>query len=87
MFTADSAFKGRGRSIPFYFNGVGHPIGKATLPTHVQVNFLLSINESYSERGVPEQIQGILGFGFFKMTQCFIDCASERIFFLTNQEK
>lgn len=41
-----------------------------------------SIKESYTSRGVSEAIQGILGFGFFKMTKCFIDYAADRIFVL-----
>lgn len=145
--TIEEAFKKEGYiSIPFSFNGVGHPIIKATLSNNVQANFILdtgasinlldyemakeletnliptgekgagagglaydiygidmfsleisgqhfifdnffsmdffSIKESYSSRGVPEEIHGILGFGFFKMTNCFIDCSDERIFIL-----
>lgn len=42
-----------------------------------------SIKEGLSSRGVTEEIQGILGFGFFKMTKCFIDYSADRIFILS----
>lgn len=145
--TIDEAFIKEGYiSIPFSFNGVGHPIIKVTLSNDVQANFLIdtgasinlidyeiakelgitltptgekgagagglaydifsieifslvmseqhfsfsdfysmdffSIKESYTSRGISEEIQGILGFSFFKMTNCFIDCSNERIFIL-----
>src|SRR5688572_32466407 len=148
--TIEEAFTREGYvSIPFLFNGVGHPLIKATLANNVQANFLLdtgaavnlldyqfakelklnlaptgekgggaggltydifslekislevsgqhfrfdsffsmdfsSIKEGLTSRGVTEEIQGILGFGFFKMTKCFIDYSADRIFILNNQ--
>jgi hypothetical protein len=145
--TIEEAFIREGYvSIPFTFNGVGHPLIKATLANNVQANFLLdtgaavnlldyefakelklsltptgekgggaggltydifslekislevsgqhfrfdsffsmdfsSIKESLTSRGVSEEIQGILGFGFFTMTKCFIDYSANRIFIL-----
>ena len=43
-----------------------------------------SIKQALISRGVPEEIQGILGFGFFKMTKCFIDYSADRIFILND---
>ena len=43
-----------------------------------------SIKQALTSRGVTEEIQGILGFGFFKMTKCFIDYSADRIFILNN---
>ena len=147
--TIEEAFIREGYvSIPFSFNGVGHPQITATLPNNVQANFLLdtgasinlldyefakehklsltptgekgggaggltydifslgkislevsgqhfkfdsffsmdfsSIKEALTSRGVSEEIQGILGFGFFQMTKCFIDYSDNRIFILNN---
>lgn len=131
-------------SIPFAFNGAGHPFIAATLNNTIEVNILLdtgasanlldhelakelklnlastdekgggagglihdifsidevllaingqhfkfdnflsmdfsSIKLSLSSNGVTEAFQGILGFGFFKMTKCFIDYHSNRLF-------
>ena len=145
--TIEEAFAGEGYvSIPFSFNGVGHPLIKATLANNVEANFLLdtgasinlldyefakefnlnltptgekgsgaggldydiyslenfsleiggqhfrfddffsmdfsSIKEALTSREVNEEIQGILGVGFFKMTKCFIDYSAGRIFIL-----
>jgi len=41
-----------------------------------------SIKQSLNSNGVTDDFQGILGFGFFKMTKCFIDYADNRIFVL-----
>jgi hypothetical protein len=143
--TIEEAFAREGYvTIPFTFNGAGHPLIKATLADNVDANFLLdtgaainlldydfakghnlrltatgekgagagglaydifslgkfsikisgqnfkfdsffsmdfsSIKEALTSRGVAEEIQGILGFGFFKMTKCFIDYSADRIF-------
>jgi hypothetical protein len=43
-----------------------------------------SIKEALTSRQVAEEIHGILGFGFFKMTKCFIDYSADRIFILNN---
>jgi hypothetical protein len=43
-----------------------------------------SMKEALIVTGVTEEIQGILGFGFFQMTKCFIDYAGSRIFVLNN---
>jgi hypothetical protein len=131
-------------SIPFTFNGAGHPIITATLGADTQANILVdtgasanlldydfastlglpltptgekgggtggltidifsigdlsmkigaheivfdnflamdftSIKESLTAGGITEDFQGILGFGFFKMTKCFIDYGGNRIF-------
>lgn len=147
MQTIEEAFTREGYvSIPFSFNGAGHPLIRATLANNIQVNILLdtgasanlldydfakalglnlkatgekgggaggliyevfsidevaaeinghyfkfdnflamdfsSIKQSLSSNGVTEDIQGILGFGFFKMTKCFIDYSAGRIFIL-----
>jgi hypothetical protein len=149
MKTIEEAFVREGYvSIPFSYNGAGHPIIKATLPNNVQANILLdtgasanlldydfakklklnltptgekgggaggltydvftvdelsmeinghlfkfdsflamdfsSIKNSLSLNGIIEDFQGILGFGFFKMTKCFIDYSADRIFILTD---
>lgn len=145
--TIEEAFINEGYvSIPFSFNGVGHPLITATLDNNVRANFLLdtgasvnlldyefakelklsltptgekgggagglsheifslekfslevsgqhfrfdsffsmdfsSIKEALTSRGVSEEIHGILGVGFFKMTKCFIDYSTDRIFIL-----
>ena len=147
--TIEEAFISEGYvSIPFSFNGAGHPLIKATLANNVQANFLLdtgasinlldyefakelnlsltltegkgcgaggpiseiysldnislkiggqhfkfdsffsmdfsSMKEALTATGVTEEIQGILGFGFFQMTKCFIDYTGSRIFILKN---
>ncbi|MBL7828462.1 MAG: aspartyl protease family protein [Saprospiraceae bacterium] len=41
-----------------------------------------TIKQSLTASGLSADFQGILGFGFFKMTQCFIDYSSDRIFIL-----
>lgn len=135
-------------SIPFLFNGAGHPIIKVTFANNVQANILLdtgasanlldydfakelglnllptgekgggaggltldvfsinkvlmeisgqhftfdnflsmdftSIKESLTSSGLTADFQGILGFGFFKMTKCFIDYFADRIFILNS---
>jgi hypothetical protein len=43
-----------------------------------------SIKEALTSHGVAEELQGILGVGFFKMTKCFIDYSADRIFILNN---
>ena len=43
-----------------------------------------SIKEALTSKEVSEEFQGILGFGFFKMTKCFIDYSANRIFILNN---
>jgi hypothetical protein len=43
-----------------------------------------SIIQALTANRIPGEIQGILGFGFFKMTKCFIDYSAERIFILNN---
>lgn len=132
--------------IPFTFNGVGHPIIKASIATNVEINLLLdtgasinlldyefakqlnlsltitegkgggagglmfdiysldnieleingqdfkfnsffsmdlsSMQEALAGTGATEEIKGILGFGFFQMTKCFIDYSGSRIFVL-----
>ncbi len=150
MKTIEEAFTSEGYvSIPFSFNGAGHPLIKVTLANNMPVNFLLdtgasanlldhdfakqlelnvtatgekgggaggliydvftvdevlleisgqifkvdnflsmdfsSIKHSLSSNGVTEEFQGILGFGFFKMTKCFIDYSANRIFILNDQ--
>lgn len=147
--TIEEAFTREGYvSIPFSFNGVGHPLITATLANNVRANFLLdtgaainlldyalarelkldltptgekgsgaggltydifslenislevsgqhirfdsfysmdfsSIKEGLTSRGVAEDIHGILGFGFFQMTKCFIDYSANQIFILNN---
>ncbi len=131
-------------SIPFSFNGAGHPVIKATVAGVVPASILLdtgasaslldydfakslglhltptgekgggagglihdvfsisevgltingqqfsftdflamdftTIKESLSANGIMEEFQGILGFGFFKMTNCFIDYQGNRLF-------
>lgn len=135
-------------SIPFSFNGVGHPLIKATIANNIEVNFLLdtgasinlldyefanelnlnlvltegkgggagglmfdiyqlenisliisgqhfkfdnffsmdlsSMREALVNTGGVEKFHGILGFGFFQMTKCFIDYSGNRIFILNN---
>jgi Aspartyl protease len=135
-------------SIPFTFNGVGHPMIKATIANNVEINLLLdtgasinlldyefakelnlnltltegkgggagglmfdifsldnisleisgqhfqfdsffsmdlsSMKEALAGTGASEEIKGILGFGFFQMTKCFIDYSGSRIFILNN---
>jgi len=135
-------------SIPFSFNGVGHPMIKATLANNVEINLLLdtgasinlldyefakelnlsltltegkgggagglmfdlysldniileingqdfkfdsffsmdlsSMREALCGTGATEEINGILGFGFFQMTKCFIDYSGSRIFILNS---
>jgi Aspartyl protease len=39
-----------------------------------------TIKDSLRASGLTADFQGILGFGFFKMTACFIDYAADRIF-------
>ena len=43
-----------------------------------------SIKHSLISNGLAADFQGILGFGFFKMTKCFIDYSADRIFILHN---
>jgi Aspartyl protease len=43
-----------------------------------------SIKEALTSKEVSEEIHGILGFGFFQMTKCFIDYSGKRIFILNN---
>ena len=43
-----------------------------------------SMKEALTATGVTEEIHGILGFGFFQMTKCFIDYTGNRIFILNN---
>lgn len=141
----ETAFKEEGYiSIPFTFNGAGHPIITVTIGDNIQTTILLdtgasanlldynfanelgipllptgekgggaggltldvysienlsleisghhftfdnflsmdftSIKESLTSNGLAADFQGILGFGFFKMTKCFIDYAGDRIF-------
>jgi hypothetical protein len=135
-------------SIPFSFNGAGHPIIKVTLANNVQANILLdtgascnlldydfakelglnltptgekgggaggatldvfsideisleisgqnfkfdnflsmdftTIKQSLISNRLEADFQGYLGFGFFKMTKCFIDYSADRIFILNN---
>ena len=147
MKTIEEAFIKEGYvSIPFSYNGAGHPIIKVTLANNVQANILIdtgasanlldydfarelelnltptgekgggaggltydlftidkfsmeinghhfkfdsflamdfsSIRNSLSINGITEDFKGILGFGFFKMTKCFIDYSADRIFIL-----
>jgi hypothetical protein len=46
-----------------------------------------SRREALTGTGVNEEIHGILGFGFFQMTKCFIDYAGRRIFINSIREK
>ena len=46
-----------------------------------------SIKESLIASGLSADFQGILGFGFFKMTRCFIDYSADRIFMLNNNQE
>lgn len=39
-----------------------------------------TIKQTLKSKGVTEEFQGILGFGFFKMTHCFIDYDRNRLF-------
>lgn len=135
-------------SIPFTFNGVGHPMIKATIANNVDINLLLdtgasinlldyefakdlnlgltltegkgggagglmfdiyslgninleinghdfkfdnffsmdlsSMKEALTGTGATEEINGILGFGFFQMTKCYIDYSGSRLFILNN---
>lgn len=135
-------------SVPFSFNGAGHPLIEVILANNVHANFLLdtgssinlldyefakelglnlvptgeqgggagglvydifsvggisievsgqhirfdsfysmdfsSIKEILTSKEIREEIHGILGVGFFKMTKCFIDYASNRIFILNH---
>lgn len=147
MNAIEAAFQKEGyTSIPFTFNGVGHPYIIATLANNVRVHLLLdtgaaislldhalvqelklpftptgekgsgagglaydifslgeialeaggqifrfddfysmdfsSIKEGLHSREVTEEVHGILGYGFFQMTKCFIDYAGSRIFIL-----
>ena len=41
-----------------------------------------SIKQSLTASGLTADFDGILGFGFFKMTKCFIDYYADRIFIL-----
>lgn len=149
MKTIEEAFLAEGYvSIPFSFNGAGHPLITATLADNVQANILLdtgasanlldydfakelgvnliptgekgggaggltldlfsieevsleiggkhfqfdnflamdftSIKHSLISSGLTADFQGILGFGFFKMTKSFIDYSADRIFILNN---
>lgn len=43
-----------------------------------------SMKAALISNGVEADFQGILGFGFFKMTKCFIDYSDDRIFILNN---
>ncbi len=145
MQSIEEAFAREGYvSIPFSFNGAGHPLVEAVLANNVHVNILLdtgasanlldydlarelglnltdtgekggsagglidgifsiealtleigghsfsfdnflamdfsSIQQSLSSNGITEAIHGILGFGFFQKTKCFIDYHSNRLF-------
>ena len=46
------------------------------------MNFL-SIKEAFKAKGVKDEFQGILGFGFFKQNNCFIDYTKNRIYVKT----
>ncbi len=145
--TIEEAFIEEGYvTIPFSFNGAGHPIIKVTLANNIQANIMLdtgasanlldydfakelglnliptgekgggaggltldefsidevlleiskqhfkfdnflsmdftSIKQSLISSGLSADFQGILGFGFFKMTKSFIDNSADRIFIL-----
>jgi hypothetical protein len=147
--TIENAFINEGYvSIPFSFNGAGHPLIKVIIANNVKANILLdtgasanlldydfakelglkitptgekgggagghaidlfnieevildingqhfgfdnflcmdftSIKHSLIANGLAADFQGILGFGFFKMTKCFIDYSADRIFLLNN---
>lgn len=149
MKTIEEAFIREGYvSIPFSFNGAGHPIIMVTLADNVQTNILLdtgasanlldydfakelginliptgekgggaggltldvfsidkvsleisgqrfrfdnflamdftSIKQSLLSNGLTADFNGILGFGFFKMTKSFIDYSADRLFILNN---
>lgn len=149
--TIEEAFIREGYvSIPFSFNGAGHPIIIATIAPNVQTNILLdtgasanlldhefakelglyltptgekgggaggltldvftidevsleisgqhftfdnflsmdftSIKDSLISSGLSADFQGILGFGFFKMTESFIDYSADRIFILNKNK-
>lgn len=43
-----------------------------------------SIKQALTSNEIAEEIQGILGAGFFKMTKCFIDYSADRIFILND---
>ena len=43
-----------------------------------------SLKQSLISNGLAADFQGILGFGFFKMTKCFIDYSGDRILILNN---
>ena len=45
-----------------------------------------SIKQSLIANGLAANFDGILGFGFFKTTACFIDYAADRIFMLNPQK-
>lgn len=148
--TIEAAFAGEGYlSIPFSFNGAGHPVIKVTVAHNIPANILLdtgasanlldhdfakglglnltptgekgggaggltldvfsleevsleiggqhfkfsdflamdftTIRQSLISSGLEADFQGILGFGFFKMTKSFIDYSADRIFILNNQ--
>lgn len=150
MEAIDEAFiKSGSVSIPFTFNGAGHPLIRVMLANQVETNILIdtgasanlldydfakelglnliptgekgggaggatldvfvveevsmeiggrhfkfndflamdftTIRESLTAHGLSADFQGYLGFGFFKMTKCFIDYSEDRIFIL-NQE-
>jgi hypothetical protein len=147
--TIETAFIEEGYvSIPFSFNGAGHPIIEVIMPNNVQAKILLdtgasanlldydfakqlglnltptqekgggiggltldvfsidevlmemsgqhfrfdnflsmdftSLKQSLISNGLAADFQGILGFGFFKMTKCFIDYSGDRILILNN---
>lgn len=147
--TIETAFIEKGYvSIPFSFNGAGHPIIEVIMPNNVQAKILLdtgasanlldydfakqlglnltptrekgggiggltldvfsidevlmemsgqhfkfdnflsmdftSLKQTLISNGLAADFQGILGFGFFKMTKCFIDYSGDRIFILNN---
>ncbi|MBL7731697.1 MAG: aspartyl protease family protein [Chitinophagaceae bacterium] len=147
MKKVEAAFTEEGYiSVPFSFNGAGHPIIEVMLPGGRKTNILLdtgasanildhdfakelglnltptgekgggaggltldvysidsvsmeisrrsfqfsnflamdftTIKQSLVTSGLEADFQGILGFGFFKMTKCFIDYAADRIFIL-----
>lgn len=149
MKTIEEAFIHEGYlSIPFSYNGAGHPIIKVTVANGFQTNILLdtgasanlldlefaqenglnltptgekgggaggltqdvftvdkltleingkklqftdflsmdftTIKQSLITNGLEADFQGILGFGFFKKTRCFIDYSSDRIFIQNN---
>lgn len=43
-----------------------------------------SMKEALLANGLEADFQGILGFGFFKMTKCYIDYSADRIFVLNS---